>query len=358
MKKISLSLFFFFYVLNIQSQNFSLDQIKSYPFPNELTGSSKSSKIAWAFDEQGLRNIYVAEGPEYTSRRLTSYMEDTGQELSSVSISADGNWVVYVRGGDFGSNWDDELPVNPTFNPFPPKVQIWSFPFSGKTPVLIDEGINPVISPNSDKIAYIKNGQLWVSSINGDGNPKKLFHSRGTNGSQVWSPDGSKIAFRSNRGDRSFIGIYEDENIPLKWLDPSYDRDSSPRWSSDGNEIVFIRQPGAAGKPNPILGGRYIPWKIVKGDLNSLKSKVLWEAPKTLRGSLPRTHGGTNLYWAKNRIVFLSYHDGWPHLYSISEDGGEELLLTPGEFMCEYIKLSPDKTSLVFTATLVMINMI
>ena len=22
--------------------------------------------------------------------------------------------VVYVRGGDFGSNWDDELPVNPT----------------------------------------------------------------------------------------------------------------------------------------------------------------------------------------------------------------------------------------------------
>ena len=85
-----------------------------------------------------------------------------------------------------------------------------------------------MISPNSDKIAYIKNGQLWVSSINGDGNPKKLFHSRGTNGSQVWSPDGSKIAFRSNRGDRSFIGIYEDENIPLKWLDPSYDRDSSP----------------------------------------------------------------------------------------------------------------------------------
>ena len=350
MKQISLSLFFFFFILSIQSQNFTLDQIKSYPFPNELTGSSKTSKIAWAFDEQGLRNIYVAEGPEYTSRRLTSYMEDTGQELSSVSISADGNWVVYVRGGDFGSNWDDELPVNPTFNPFPPKVQIWSFPFSGKTPVLIDEGINPVISPNSDKIAYIKNGQLWTSSIDGEGEPKKLFHSRGRNGSHVWSPDGTKVAFVSYRGDRSFIGIYEDENISLKWLDPSYDRDSSPRWSSDGSEIAFIRQPGAAGKPNPILGGRHIPWKIVKGNLNSLKSNVLWEAPKTLRGSLPRTHGGTNLHWAKNRIVFLSYHDGWPHLYSISEDGGEELLLTPGEFMCEYIKLSPDKTSLVFTA--------
>ena len=348
MKQISLSLFFFFFVLTIQSQNFTLDQIKSYPFPNELTGSLKSSRIAWAFDEEGLRNIYVAEGPKYVSRKLTSYMEDTGQELSSVSMSEDGNWVVYIRGGDFGSNWNDELPVNPTFDPFQPKVQIWSVPFNGGDPILIDEGTSPIISPNSDKIAFIKSGQIWVSSIDGEGEPKKLFHSRGTNGSQVWSPDGTKIAFRSNRGDRSFIGIYENENVPLKWLDPSYDRDSSPRWSPNGNEIVFIRQPGAAGKPNPTLGGRHIPWKIVKGDIISLGSKVLWEPPKTLRGSIPRTHGGTNLHWASNRIVFLSYHDGWPHLYSITEDGGEELLLTPGEFMCEYIKLSPNKKFIVF----------
>ena len=68
------------------AQNFTLDQIKSYPFPNELTGSSDVSRIAWAFDEQGKRNIYVAQAPDFIPRRLTSYMEDTGQELSSVSI--------------------------------------------------------------------------------------------------------------------------------------------------------------------------------------------------------------------------------------------------------------------------------
>ena len=87
--------------LSYSQSEFTLDQIKSYPFPNELTGSSETSRIAWAFDEEGSRNIYVAEAPEFNPKRLTSYMDDTGQELSSVSLSSDGKWVVYIRGGDF-----------------------------------------------------------------------------------------------------------------------------------------------------------------------------------------------------------------------------------------------------------------
>ena len=80
-------LLFFISNISFSQESFTLDQIKSYPFPNELTGSSDASKIAWAFDEEGKRNIYVAMGPKFVARRLTSYMEDTGQELSSVSLS-------------------------------------------------------------------------------------------------------------------------------------------------------------------------------------------------------------------------------------------------------------------------------
>jgi dipeptidyl aminopeptidase/acylaminoacyl peptidase len=40
--------------------------------------------------------------------------------------------------------------------------------------------------------------------------------------------------------------------------------------------------------------------------------------------------------------------DGWPHLYSIAEGGGEPLLLTPGRYMAEYVTLSPDGRYLAF----------
>src|SRR5258706_8974324 len=40
--------------------------------------------------------------------------------------------------------------------------------------------------------------------------------------------------------------------------------------------------------------------------------------------------------------------DGWPLLYSIASTGGEPLLLTPGNYMAEYITLSPDGKFLVF----------
>jgi hypothetical protein len=102
---------------------YSLEQVKSYPFPNELTAASTGSRIAWAFNERGLRNIWVAEGPAFTARQLTRYMDDDGQELTSVQLSPDGEWVVYVRGGDHGSNWDDEVPVNVAGSPMPVPVR-------------------------------------------------------------------------------------------------------------------------------------------------------------------------------------------------------------------------------------------
>jgi len=112
-------------------QGFTMAQVRSYPFPNELAAAATGSRIAWAMNEQGRRNIYVAEGPEWMPRKLTSYDTDEGQELTSVQLTADGETVIYVRGGDHGANWEDGLPVNPASTTEPVRVQIWSIPFGG-----------------------------------------------------------------------------------------------------------------------------------------------------------------------------------------------------------------------------------
>ena len=343
--------FFFILSTSLQAQTFSLDAIRSYPFPNELTASAQGSRIAWAMNEQGKRNVYVTEGPAFTPRKLTNYTQDNGQEITSLSISDDGKWVVYVRGGEHGSNWDDELPVNALSMPVPEKVQVWRIPFSGGEPVAVAEGDGPVISSDNNRIAFVKGGQVWSAPLDGSSAAKTLFTARGTNGSLQWSPDGSKLAFVCDRKDHSFVGVYTNETTPIAWIAPSFSRDASPRWSPDGQKLVFVRMAGHGTEPDSILTRKPRPWAIWTADLASGKASAIWQSPKTLAGSVPSTEGGVNLHWAANdRIVFVSYQDGWPHLYSVASSGGAPLLLTPGPFMAEQISLSPDRKWLVFAA--------
>jgi len=325
---------------------------KKYPFPTELTSAATGARIAWAMDEEGRRNIYVAEGPAYTPRKLTDFTKDDGQEITSLTISDDGNWVVFVRGGDHGANWEGGQPVNPAFETEPFKVQVASIPFSGGQPKYLSEGDQPTVSPDGHTVAFIKSNQVWTAPTDGSTAAKNAFTTRGSIGSLKWSPDGRRLLFVSTRTDHSIIGIYTPGSSVLKWITPSFSRDESPQWSNDGGRIVFIRRPGSGGAPDSMLVNKPVPWSLYLTDTTGEKTTLLWKAPATLRGSYPTTDGGANLHWAAgNTIVFLSYHDGWPHLYSIeASENAKPLLLTPGNFMCEHIQLGADKKVLICSA--------
>lgn len=341
------SVFMLFCLTSATAQTFSLEQIKSYPYPTELTASASAPRIAWVFNERGVRNVWVAEAPDYVARKLTDYTADDGQELVNLNISADGKWVVFVRGGESGANWTD-APPNAASSPIAPKMQILSVPFAGGEPKILAEANQPMISPKSDTVAFEKDGAIMVVPIDGSLAAKRLFSARGSSGSPEWSADGSRLAFVSRRGEHSFVGVYTNDSMPIVWLQPSTGRDSSPRWSPDGKRVAFVRRPGGAGEPEPAITPGVNRWAIWTADALTGEGKLFWKSPNTLRGSVPTTRGGTNLFWAaSNRIVFVSYMNGQPQLYSVNETGGEPLLLTPGNYMAEFIRLSPDRRFLI-----------
>ncbi len=335
--------------LHLLAQPAAFTAFKDYPFTTAICAAAQGSKIAWAMDEAGKRNIYVAEGPAFTPRLLTHFTADDGQEITSLSLSADGKWVFFVRGGDHGANWDIGSPINPLGDTNPFKVQVACIAFAGGAVRYLSEGDYPVIS-NNNTVAFIKAGQVWTAHPDSAAAAKNIFTARGTMEDLQWSPDGKQLLFVSNRKDHALIGIYTRETAFVTWIAPSFSRDASPQWSPDGSKIVFTRRPVTGGAPDSMLVRKPNAWSIWVADVQTNQATMRWKAPRSLRGSFPTTDGGANLHWASgNSIVFLSYQDGWPHLYSINAGGGQPLLLTPGHFMCEHIKLTVDKMHLVFS---------
>lgn len=347
-----------------RSGSFTLEQILSYPFTEELVSAPTGSRIAWVFNRTGVRNIWVAAGPAFAPHQVTDYQLDDGQELTNISISPDGRSVVYVRGGDHDANWASEgnLQPDPTHSPIQPKLGIWMVPFSGAAasstagsaaaePKLLADGDEPVMSPRGDRVAFTKDHQIWMVPLDGSAPAKRLLFARGDSRSPTWSPDGTRLAFVSGRGDHSFIGVFTSDSASILYLAPSTSNDGSPVWSPDGRRIAFVRRPGTGGAPQTMLDLHPRTWAIWTADATTGAARMVWQSPATLLGSMPSTAGGANLAWGSgDRIVFLSDLDGWPHLYSIAESGGTPLLLTPGAFMAEYITTTPDHSAIVYNA--------
>jgi dipeptidyl aminopeptidase/acylaminoacyl peptidase len=350
------------------SNGFSLEQVLSSPFPSELIASSDGSKIAWVFDEQGKRNIWIAEAPTFKGRRLTAYERDDGQEITEISFSPDGKWLAYVRGGE--ANSDNEIP-NPTSEVNGARREIYVVSTRTGGASKIAEGDAPGFSPKSDRVIFSRDGQLYQAALAGNGvkrvlkvltdaeNVERLFEVRGSVSSPVWSPDGSQLAFSSGRGDHSFIALYNDpsNSAPrkesargIRFLEPSLDRDIEPRWSADGRQIAYIRLFNVVDTFSKD-SERIIPWAIRIVDVATGKGREIWKSGTTHMDSFSRLPLGENQFqWAGDKIVFASEQDGWSHLYAISTRGGEALKLTPGDYEVENAVFSADRSYLIVAA--------
>src|SRR5262245_1483131 len=331
-----------------QDSGFTLEQILSSPFPSNLVAAPAGDRIAWVFDAQGKRNVWVAEGPDFKARQLTQYNEDTGQEITDLSFTRDGKWLVYVRGGNPNSAGD--VP-NPTSDPSGAAQAIYAASWDAGRVIRLADGDSPFVSPADNRIVFSREDQIHIVEIAEGSEPHQLFAARGSNVTPQWAPDGKRLAFNSSRNTHSLIGVYDFEKQAIKYIAPSIDRDSAPRWSLDGKRIAFIRQPARGNQPRAMFQDQPDPWAIRVADLATGEAREVWRSGDTLNDSYPRVAGPDVLNWAAgDRLVFASEMDGWMRLYSISANGGEIKPLTPGECEVETLSFTGDRRAITYSS--------
>jgi len=169
-------------------------------------------------------------------------------------------------------------------------------------------------------------------------------------GAQNGPPDGKHIAFVSEREGHSFIAIYDFDGESIRYMAPSVDKDSMPRWSPDGKWIVFVRVAGTEQKL-PLIPVRPKPWSLWIADAATGSGRLLWSSGEKPEDSLPElSEDGSLNVAADGRLIFSSEQDGRNHLYSIAASGGTAAQLTPGDFDVEDVTLSADKTSIIYSS--------
>ncbi len=200
----------------------------------------------------------------------------------------------------------------------------------------------PAWSPDGTKIAFTSNrrngstDEIYIMDADGirpirlttNNQPVPAFDD-----SPSWSPDGRSIAFASNRGGNSEIYVMDTNGKNIVQLTRTLDREATPSWSPDGSKIAYVSRD-----------------RDINGDSDIYVMNANAENPV----NLTRNPGAMNRdpSWSPDgrRIAFESWGAGNHDIYVMDADGGNVVRLTRHFAWDAYPAWSPNGRHIAFTS--------
>jgi TolB protein len=262
----------------------------------DTTADLPMGRLLWTSDRarDGGLSVWVLEAGTDGPRRLTmGDANDFSAELSPDgttlvlasdrdnpnALTARGSYLraydIYLAGVDGGEpqrlHGDRTFKMRPTWSPDGSLIafdgedpdgepvaetggltpQIWVVPSdgSGAPEMLTAEpagALDPAWSPDGSRIAYRSRGDGRIISMASDGSDARPLTDGPGDAEPAWSPDGTRIVFSSERsGDRE-IYVMAADGSDVTQLTDSPDFDGQPTWSPDGTMIAFATDRGAS----------------------------------------------------------------------------------------------------------------
>lgn len=97
--------------------------------------------------------------------------------------------------------------------------------------------VSPVVSPDGRAVAFVAMGDLWVAPVGGK--PVQVTNDAAVEMDPAWSPDGTELAFSSDRSGEMALWVHDLRTHDERRLDERGGI-SHPAWSPDGNHIAFL----------------------------------------------------------------------------------------------------------------------
>jgi TolB protein len=220
---------------------------------------------------------------------------------------------------------------------------------------------HPVWSPDGTRIAFFSNrsGNLDVWTVNSDGtNLTQLTTSPADDLYSVWSPDGEKIAFLSTRSKEAAIWIMNGDGTDQRQITAGGNGDWGMAWNPHNGLIAFgSTRLSARNTPKDGVEDKLPPSfadMMVMGE----PSRAIWTVDLQtfiLKKLTQEKENGVNWHpvWSPDgkKIAYISNKAGTEDVWVMDYDGGHPAQLTSSELYEVFPVWSPDGAQLAYASS-------